>query len=91
MIKSDIVNKIAEETGLTKAQSTDALNAFLGAVSNALKSGDKVSILGFGTFAPVERPERESRNPRTGDKFMSPAKRVVKFKPGKELDESVNA
>lgn len=91
MIKSDLVNKIAEDAGLTKAQATEALNATLAAVKTALEKGEKVSLIGFGTFSTSSKPAREVRNPKTGEKFMADAKTVVKFKPGKELEDAVKA
>ncbi len=89
MNKTDLVNAIAA-AGLTKADSKKALDAALDAISSALAGGDKVAILGFGTFALNERPAREGINPRSKEKITIAAKKVVKFKAGAELAASVN-
>ena len=80
MNKTDLVNAIAA-AGLSKADSKLALDAAINAISDALKQGDKVAILGFGTFAVNERPAREGINPSTMQKIQIAAKKVVKFKP----------
>lgn len=85
MNKTDLINAIAAETGLTKADAAKALNATTAAIANAVKAGDKVTLVGFGTFAPAERPARTGKNPRTGEALTIPAKKVVKFKAGSEL------
>ncbi len=90
MNKGDLINKIAEDANLTKAQATDALNTVLESISGALKKGDKITLIGFGTFSVSHRQEREGRNPQTGETIKIAAKNVVKFKPGKELTDSVN-
>jgi DNA-binding protein HU-beta len=90
MNKGDLVSKIQEHAGLTKSQAESALNAVLDSVTEALKNDDNVSILGFGTFSAQKRPARQGRNPRTGETIQIAAKTVVKFKPGKNLSESVN-
>ena len=90
MNKGDLINKLAESANLTKAQSTDALNAVLDSISEALKEGDKITLVGFGTFSVSRREARSGRNPQTGETITIAAKNVVKFKPGKELSESVN-
>ena len=84
MNKTDLVNAIAAQ-GLSKADSKKALDAVLDAISGALKEGDKVAILGFGTFSINERPAREGINPATKEKITIAAKKVVKFKAGAEL------
>lgn len=84
MNKTDLVNAIAA-AGLSKADSKLALDAAINAISDALKQGDKVAILGFGTFAVNERPAREGINPSTMQKIQIAAKKVVKFKAGAEL------
>jgi|UniRef100_UPI003FD75BAB DNA-binding protein HU-beta len=89
MTKTDLVNAIAA-TGLSKADSKKALDAVVGAISGALKEGDKVAILGFGTFSVNERPAREGINPATKEKIQIAAKKVVKFKAGAELAAGVN-
>lgn len=90
MNKGDLINKIAEEAGLTKAQASDALNAVLNGVGDTLKDGGKVTLVGFGTFSVSQRDARTGRNPQTGETINIPSKKVVKFKPGKELSDSVN-
>jgi DNA-binding protein HU-beta len=90
MNKGDLINKIAEEANLTKAQASDALNAVLGGVTETLKGGGKVTLVGFGTFSVNHREARTGRNPQSGASINIPAKNVVKFKPGKELSDSVN-
>lgn len=89
MTKTDLVNAIAA-TGLSKADSKKALDAVVGAISGALKEGDKVAILGFGTFSVNERPARGGINPATKEKIQIAAKKVVKFKAGAELAAGVN-
>ena len=89
MNKTDLVNAIAA-AGVSKADSKKALDAVLDAISGALKEGDKVAILGFGTFAVSERPARTGINPATKEKIQIDAKKVIKFKPGAELAASVN-
>lgn len=89
MNKTDLVNAIAAQ-GLSKADSKKALDAVLDAISGALKEGDKVAILGFGTFSINERPTRDGINPATKEKITIAAKKVVKFKAGAELAAGVN-
>ena len=89
MNKTDLVNKIAENAGLTKADAKKALDATLDAVANALVEGDKVALLGFGTFSVNERPARTGVNPATKQKIEIAAKKVVKFKAGAELADKV--
>ena len=90
MNKGDLINKVAENANLTKAQATDAVNCVLDSVRDSLKEGDKAAILGFGTFSVTHKPARTGRNPRTGESMEIKAKNVVKFKPGKDLAASVN-
>ncbi len=90
MNKGDLINRVAEDANISKAQATDAVNSLFGTIGNCLKEGDKVSLVGFGTFASVHRAARMGRNPKTGASLQIAAKNVVKFKPGKELSESVN-
>ena len=89
MTKADLVSKIAGDGGITKAQAEKAVDGFVSAISDALADGEKVTLVGFGTFSVGARSEREGRNPRTGDKITIPASKVVKFKPGKSLSEKV--
>ncbi|MBW2476559.1 MAG: HU family DNA-binding protein [Deltaproteobacteria bacterium] len=90
MTKADLVNAIAEKAGLSKADGEKALKAFTDAIEEALKAGDKVSLVGFGTFSVGERAAREGQNPQTGEKIKIPAAKVPKFKAGKALKDAVN-
>lgn len=90
MNKGDLISKIAEHAKLSKAQAGEALNAVLNSIGGALKGGDKVTLIGFGTFSVAKREARTGRNPQTGKAIKIPAKKVVKFKPGKDLSDSVN-
>ena len=85
MNKAELVSAVAEKAGLTKVQATEAINAFMEATADTLKKGDKVALVGFGTFSVAERAERKGRNPQTGKEVVIPAKKVVKFKAGKDL------
>lgn len=89
MTKADLVSRIAGDGGITKAQAEKAVDGFVGAISDALSQGEKVTLVGFGTFSVGQRSAREGRNPRTGDKITIPASKVVKFKPGKSLSDKV--
>ncbi len=89
MNKGDLISKMAADSDITKAQATDALNSFIETLAATLKGGDKLSLIGFGTFSINERPARTGRNPRTGEPIQIKAKKVVKFKAGKGLEESV--
>ena len=89
MNKSDLINAMAAESGLSKADSKKALDAFVSAVSAALKDGDKVALVGFGTLSVSERGERTGINPATKQTITIPAKKVVKFKAGNELEGAV--
>ncbi|MEM1325807.1 MAG: HU family DNA-binding protein [Bacteroidota bacterium] len=91
MNKGDLISKIAESADLTKSQASDALNTVLDTIGEALKEGDKVTLIGFGTFSTSLRKERQGRNPQTGASITIPAKASVKFKPGKELADSVDS
>lgn len=88
MTKQDLINKVAE-TGITKKQAAAAIDAVVEAVKGALADGDRVNLVGFGSFSVRERAAREGRNPRTGKKLKIKAKKVPVFKAGKELKESV--
>jgi len=90
MNKGDLINKIAEDANITKAQATEALNSVFSAIGDTLANGNKVSLVGFGTFSSNHRAARVGRNPKTGEALQIAAKNVVKFKPGKELSASVN-
>jgi DNA-binding protein HU-beta len=90
MNKADLVNSLAEKTGLTKTKSNEVIDAIVSTISEALKSGDKVTLVGFGTFTTTQRDARKGRNPKTGETLEIPAKRVAKFKAGTELTKTVN-
>jgi DNA-binding protein HU-beta len=85
MNKSELIQKIADEAGITKTQANTALNAFIGAVTKTLKKGDKVTLVGFGTFSVSKRAARNGRNPQTGEVIKIKARKVARFKAGKEL------
>lgn len=87
MNKAQLIDAIAEKAGLTKADSKKALEAVVATVGESLNAGDKVALVGFGTFSVSERSERTGRNPQTGKTITIPAKKVVKFKAGAELAE----
>jgi len=90
MKKVELVEAVAEATGLTKADATRAIDATFAAITGALKTGDKVPLVGFGTFAVSERSAREGRNPQTGETVKIPARKAVTFKAGSALKETVN-
>ena len=90
MNKGDLITRVAENADLTIAQATEVVNTLLYTIGDTLKDGKKVSLFGFGTFTPQERKSRPGRNPKTGEPIIIPAKNVVKFKSGKELDEILN-
>jgi DNA-binding protein HU-beta len=89
MNKTELVNAIAAESGLSKVDSKKALDALISSVSATLKSGDKVTLVGFGTFSVVLRSARTGINPSTQKPIQIPAKKVVKFKAGSELSDSI--
>lgn len=89
MTKADLVAKIAEKAGISKADGERALNAFLDAVEGTLVSEGKLTLTGFGTFAVEQRKARTGRNPRTGKEIKIPAAKVVKFRPGKLLKDAI--
>ncbi len=90
MNKSELVDAIASEAGLTKDQATKALNAFTASVQSALERGDDVALVGFGTFSVKERAARTGRNPKTGEALQIAASKVPSFKAGKGLKDAVN-
>jgi DNA-binding protein HU-beta len=87
MTKVELVAKIAEAAGLTKVQAEKALNGFIAATTAAIKGGDKVTLVGFGTFSAVTRAARTGRNPQTGKAIKIAAKTNGKFTPGKALKD----
>lgn len=90
MNKTELIEKIAANAGLSKVDSKKALDATVAAIKDALKAGDKVSLVGFGTFAVNERPAREGVNPATKQKITIAAKKIAKFKAGAELADALN-
>lgn len=89
MNKTELVEKIAASAEITKADAKKALDATLAAIKEALAAGDKVALVGFGTFAVNERPAREGINPATKEKIQIEAKKVAKFKAGAELNAAL--
>ena len=90
MNKAELITSMAEKSQLTKKDAESALKAFIDSVQEALESGDKVQLVGFGTFETRERAAREGRNPRTKETISIPASTVPVFKAGKEFKERVN-
>lgn len=90
MNKSQLTAQVATEAGLTKDQAKAVVNAITETVTNELKNGGEVMLVGFGKFSTVDRRAREGRNPKTGETIQIPAKTVAKFKAGKGLAEAVN-
>ena len=91
MNKTELIDSMAAKTGLTKKNAEAALNAFVETVSEELTKGEKVSLVGFGTFEVSERAERTGRNPQTGETMKIAASKAPKFKAGKALKDQVNA
>lgn len=89
MNKKELVDAIAQDAKLTKVEAKAALDATLAAIAETLKKGDKIALVGFGTFAVVEKAARQGINPATKEKIEIPAKKVIKFKAGAELAEKV--
>jgi DNA-binding protein HU-beta len=90
MNKTDLINSIAAKSGLNKKNSEAALNAFIGSVEEALEAGDKVVLVGFGTFEVRKRAARKGRNPQTKKEITIPASKAPVFKAGKGLKDNVN-
>lgn len=90
MNKNEFVAKLADETGFKKFEVEKFLDAFVGAVKDVIASGDKLQLVGFGTFEDKEREERAGINPATGEKITIPACKVPSFKPGKALKDEIN-
>ncbi len=90
MKKKELVAAIAEKAGISADAAASALNAFTEVVVSEMKKGERVQILGFGTFEVSERPARTGRNPRTNEEMEIPASRMPKFKAGKALKDAVN-
>ncbi len=90
MNKSELVAAIATSADITKADAERALNGTMEAITDALSKGDKVALIGFGTFSTTKRPARDGRNPQTGKTMKIKAKTVAKFKAGAKLADAVN-
>ena len=90
MNKNDLVATVANSSGLSKVEASKAVDAVFDAIITAMKTGNEVRLVGFGTFNVTERAASEGRNPRTGEKITIPASRMPKFKPGKQLKEAMN-
>lgn len=89
MNKAQLIDAISEKAGLTKADAKKALDAFVESTTDALKNGDRVALIGFGSFAVSTRSARTGRNPQSGAPIEIPEKKVVKFKPGAELTDTI--
>ncbi len=89
MNKADIIDFVSARAEITKAQADEAVTSILNAITDALGDGEKVTLVGFGTFSATERAARIGRNPQTGAELKIPASVAVKFSPGKELKEAV--
>jgi len=89
MNKAELIDKIAKDAGITKTQANEALDSFTNAVVTTLKKGDRVTLVGFGTFSVSERAARNGRNPQTGATIKIKARKVPKFKAGKEFSTKI--
>lgn len=89
MNKAELIAQMAEDAGITKAQANAALDSFTQSVASTLKEGGKVTLVGFGTFSVSERSARSGRNPQTGKTIQIEAKKVARFKAGKQLSEEL--
>jgi DNA-binding protein HU-beta len=89
MNKAELIAQLSEDAGITKTQANDVLNSFTTTVTKTLKKGDKVTLVGFGTFSVSKRAARIGRNPQTGAAIKIKAKKVAKFKAGKELSAKI--
>ena len=90
MNKTELIAALNQKADLSKKDAEKAVNAFVEVVTEALKAGEKVQLVGFGTFEAKERPARVARNPRTGEEIQIEATKTVSFKAGKALKDSVN-
>ncbi len=90
MTKAEFISKLSEKTGFSKKDAEKAVNSFMEVVKEALADGEKVSLVGFGTFEVIERSARKGRNPQTGKEITIPACKAPKFKAGKGLKEAVS-
>lgn len=90
MNKADLINEIANSTGLTKTKAGEAINAMISAIETSLSNGNKVTLVGFGTWETSKRQARKGRNPLTGAEIAIPAKTVARFRAGSNLSKQVN-
>ncbi len=90
MNKAELIAAVAAKTGATKKSAEEAVNAFTDVVTETLKKGDKVQLVGFGSFEVIKRAARKGRNPQTKEEIKIPASKAPKFKPGKALKDIVN-
>lgn len=91
MTKADLITRISERTGLTKKDAAVFMEGFMDSVKEALSEGEKLQLVGFGTFEVAERAARVGRNPSTGETLSIPSAKVPKFKPGKAFKDAINA
>lgn len=89
MTKADLIGKVATKAGLTKAEAAKALDSTIEAIKESLKKGEKVTLVGFGSFYVTKRKARKGRNPRTGQEIKIPATKIPKFSAGKSLKDAV--
>ena len=90
MTKAELIEHIVQRSGLERAQAKAALDAFVASVSDALKRGEEVRLVGFGSFVPVDRPAGLARNPRTGAQVKRPASKTARFRIGEALKSALN-
>lgn len=90
MNKSELIESIADKSGLSKADAAKALDGLIESVTEGLSKGDRIALIGFGSWSVEQRSARTGRNPRTGDEIQIPAKKVIKFKAGAGLANAVN-
>ncbi|MDA3894164.1 MAG: HU family DNA-binding protein [Salinivirgaceae bacterium] len=90
MNKAQLINSIATKTGVSKVEAKNAIDAFVDVTTDVLKRGDRLALIGFGSFSIAERKERVGRNPQTGKEITIPARKVVKFKSGSDLGIQLN-
>lgn len=90
MNKAELINQVATSTGLSKTDASKAVTSVIESIQTSLQNGEKVTLMGFGTFETTERQARKGRNPRTGVELMIPAKKVAKFKAGAKFITQVN-
>lgn len=90
MNKAELIDKIAQDAGITKAAAARAIESMIDGITDSLRQGERAALVGFGTFAVGERRGRTGRNPQTGASIDIPAKKIVRFRCGKELEEILN-